>query len=239
MKKWIAILLAGLTVCAYAEEAQKANEDHRIYFEPDFSWNLAHKYNFEGQSLKEWGQYYGLNVGYEFFRPNFIYAGVDGFLSVGNRFLELKTQQQQTFDAKMQSSRNRIEGRLGYTLQHGPFILVPFTGSGGYFISQGDEELNVAYIPIGIQGEYRWSQFSIGLKGEQMHYVHSWRTFGDEVESANAWAPGSFGYEVALPISFRTNGSGGEWFAAFEPYYLRLFDDFSFLGGRISASHQF
>ena len=81
MRKIIATLALSVTFSGLAVDAPAQTNYHRIYLEPDFAWNLPYKQTYEQQSLKEWGQYYGFVAGYEFQKPNFIYAGLEVFIS--------------------------------------------------------------------------------------------------------------------------------------------------------------
>jgi hypothetical protein len=230
----------ALALSAYSDESIPTKTDyHRFYIEPELSWNLEHQYKEEAITLKQWGLYYGLNIGYEFARPNFIYGSIEAYLAAGSQFSEMKVNKVKVDEFELGASKNRVEGRLGYCLKGGDLKLIPFSGAGGYFLSASGDHLNIAYIPVGMQAEYQWNQLAIGLKAEQMHFLHSWARNLNGKASDNVWGTGNYGYEISLPISFQTEVSGGKWYAAIEPYFLKLFNDITFVGGRLSAIHHF
>jgi hypothetical protein len=239
MKKLMMTLVTalGISTCLGAI-APITENNHRLYIKPDVSWNFVHKFKDETYTFKEWGQYFGLNAGYEFLKPSDFYAGIEAFVSFGHQFAERMDKDKKTMGLEGTAFKNKLEGRLGYTLMRSEISVTPFSGAGGYFLSQNGNYFNLAYIPLGVKTEYQWDQISIGLKAEQMHFLRYWR-FSDTKESQTVWGPGAYGYELSMPISFKADSPDGKWYAAIEPYYLKIFDDFSFMGGRVSAIYQY
>lgn len=240
MKKLMAVVAVIVIGLGYAVGTPPVVDDyHRVYFEPDFSWNLAHTYKGGETDWKSWGQYYGVSAGYEFLKPNFAYVGIEAILSLGNRFAEWEDPELGRMKGEGNAYKNKIEGLVGYPLKVDQVSLLPFTGAGGYFLAEPNYNEDIAYIPIGLKAEYQFKQFNIGLKAEQMHFIRSWEIYRGNKTSYNLWERGSYGYEVSLPISFKADVPGGNWEAAIEPYYLKVFNAMTFLGGRISAIHSF
>ncbi|PIS02044.1 MAG: hypothetical protein COT85_07860 [Chlamydiae bacterium CG10_big_fil_rev_8_21_14_0_10_42_34] len=237
MRKLIALFAVTFSVCGYCDvESQTVNNYHRIYIEPDYSWNVERTYEVENYLHVEKGQYYGLNAGYEFLKPNDFYAGIEGSASLGNQVIGIYVDNYPQF--KSIAYKNRVEGRFGYCLKANHFSLTPFSGGGGYFLVQGRHYSNFAYIPIGIKAEYQMNQLSLGIKTEQMHFVYYWNSYFEK-KSYSVWKSGLYGYEVSLPIVFKSETPGGKWHSAVEPYYLKMYNDIIFVGGRFSVMHEF
>lgn len=226
------------SVCAI-ESLKETHNYHRIYIEPDFAFNLMEKFYHENVSGKHWGQYYGMCAGYEFLKPNVAYFELGGILSVGSRNTEWHLPDSQKVKANGNAFKNNIEGIFGYPVKTDPICLIPFTGFGGYFLSDSDLLTDLAYIPLGLKAEYQIDRWNIGLKAEQMHFVHTWESYRGDKKSVNLWGANVWGYEISLPISVKSDIAEENWLAAFEPYYLKLSQNMTYVGGRISAIHFF
>lgn len=230
MKKLLALL--ALTLSTYAVEG------HRIYIEPDFSWNFEHKFQLEDGTLKQCGQYYGLNAGYEYSAPSDLYASVQVLVSLGEQQREFTTTNDERFSDELLSAKNKLEGQVGYTFTKNYFSFTPFSGVGDYFFTRSGFSTNAAYLPLGVKAVFQLQDLCFGIKAEQLYFFHYWDRHDGTTVSGSLWGS-PLGYEISLPISIGGEISKGEWRTAIEPYYLKLFDSLTFLGGRISSTYSF
>lgn len=267
--KVITQVLAALTtvvVCSVEAKASlQGKQPHHLYIQPDMTWNVPHQIQLEAQPNSElflqpdlvWsipkefqpevlpldplrqrtsGQYYGFNIGYEFTKNNRFYAGIDVFLSQGREYIKVEKHRDHLVDI-LSASKNKCEARLGYPIQFSKFSLIPFSGIGEYLLTKGpDYELNVAYLPIGLKAAYNFEQITIGIKAEGMRYFQAWGKYDGAKESLNLWKENITGYEVSMPISFRSKSG---WDASCEPYFLKLFGNEKFVGGKFSLGWRF
>lgn len=234
-------LALGLSIHLTAIESTPSN-NHRLYIEPDFSFYLEHEIEVNDEAgsprFKEWGQYYGLNAGYEFLKPNDFYAGVEANVSFGNQYVEINHENAKLLSPEKTAYKNKLEGRVGCMLLGKDITFIPFSGVGGYFLSQGKSYMNLTYIPFGVKTEILWDNFTVGIKAENLTFVHSWISL-DSKKSKAAWGPDINGYEISMPISFKSRTRHKAWSAAIEPYFLKIFEKLEFVGGRISAVYQY
>ena len=242
MKKLIAATFAlAATTCTYAtENAEYTRGNHRIFIEPDISIDFMGKVENDYGTWKSNGQQYGVKIGYEFYKPNDIYAELATFHSLGNVQRMFRDKEGEKFEYEGNTSRSNTAGHLGYALQIDDFSFAPFSGFGRCSWKDGDFELNLAYLPIGIKAQYPLSKnVNIGLKCERLQYFHFWHITPDSKESGNILADNECGYEISMPFSFVNAIAQDGWYASIEPYFLKLHDDLSVAGGRFAASREF
>lgn len=228
MRNWI--LLLAIAISGYSEISQ------RVYFEPDFSYRLKHTYESEDFVQRGSGQLFGFNAGYELLAYSF-FSGIETLISFGNSFDEVIVFDEVTnYEGRL--SKNKIESRFGYRFQAGDLALTPFIGAGDYFLTGGTYRNHIVFIPLGFRTEYQTRNYCLGIRVEQLHYLHEWIST-DHSESRNMWGQYPFGYEVSLPVSIKGVVLEGQWYASIEPYYLYLFSNSRYLGGRVSATYNF
>lgn len=233
----IGVIFSGLI---YAEEtAVFLNENHRLYIEPDFAYEIPTKARDEGLTVRESGYLLGVNAGYEFLKANSLYAGLEANLCMNNRFGDIYFENEKIAEGESKGFQNKASGTFGYTLVASNVWLTPFSGAGCYFLSEDYGKMYLAYLPIGINAEYRMANLSIGVNAQQMHFVRMWHRQKGNKFSENLFGQGNYGYEISLPISFKMDTSEKHWYGTFEPYYLKLTNATSYIGGRIAGMYNF
>ncbi len=213
---------------------------HRFYLEPDFSYEITSQHIKENYLYKKSGFLLGCNLGYEFLKPNYLYVTCEHSFGVGSCFVDVYLEDHQKIEGlEVKTLQNKTEGLIGYTLDLTEILFTPFTGAGHYFFYEAHSRANLAYLPIGIRAEYRMSSVSIGIKALQLHFVHLWHRSKFSKLSENVFEQGNYGYEISLPLSFKLDLPETKWHGSFEPYYLKIIDNLSFLGGRFSMLYNF
>lgn len=233
----IGIILSAL-ICA-EETTVFLTENHRFYIEPDVAYGIPTKVHDEGYTVRESGYLLGVNTGYEFLKPNSLYAGLEANFSMNNRFGDMYFENAKIAEGESKGFQNKASGALGYTLVASNIWFTPFSGAGCYFLSADHAKMYLAYIPIGINAEYRMANLSVGVSAQQMHYVTMWHRYNGTKFSENVFVQGNYGYEISFPISFKMDTSEKHWYGTFEPYYLKLTNATSFVGGRIAGMYNF
>lgn len=235
--KLIMILGFILSSAIYAAEPTVfLNDNHRLYIEPDVAYEIPNKIQEEFYTVKDSGYLLGINAGYEFLKPNFVYAKLEANFSMSNHFSDLNFEHEK-FSEEIKGFQNKASGAIGYALVSSNVWFTPFSGAGCYFVSQQYGHLYLGYVPLGVKAEYRMANLSVGINAQQLHFVRMWHRYGDTKYSKNIF--GSFGYEISLPISIKMDTSEQHWYTTFEPYYLKLTDNLAFVGGRIAGMYNF
>lgn len=221
------------------EKTQTNQSYHRVYVGPDvFSLksSMLHKREFM----------YGFDLGYDYLRPNTVYAGIDGVFATGKShdfklfFLGMPVSAGSTRTYYAHS-----EGRLGYNFQPiTKLLFTPFVGIGNYYLHETSAyhaTQNLVYYAAGIRSNFSVSpsfDFGLNLKGTRTFYnnakahvlgLHLSRNLG------NTW-----GYEVDLPLTWHC-GASKQIDVQLEPYFLKLDTKHNqnIVGGRASVGYRF
>ncbi len=248
---------------------------HRLYLGLDFfrlhaRLNVARQQHVRGKSsctipdmtMKFDAPFIALALGYEFLKPDALYAGFDFLYGWGADSASQKIKYFSTFCAKKEKGQNTVaerceldnnmalshtEGRFGYSFgKAGSFLISPFGGLGFYSWHQiynhcYSLKRQWIYAAAGALSTYTVaSRLDLGLSAKAMHdlYTH-WRSSLTKGKKspyrASAW-----GYEAAAPITFRFD-QAGVWAAKVEPYFTMLDAkaDMYIYGGRLLLDCRF
>lgn len=213
----------------------------RLYWGPDVFW-MNESPSIRGIHVKDNSVYYGLKVGYDFLRPNAIYAGADLLYALGRMHIRTSADKAHVYKDKSTGTFANGEIRVGYNF-HGEnkFFFTPFVGLGAYHTRPLSQHYvqNWLYVAVGAKTDYEVNEnFNIGLnlKGTQALYLEQ-RVKKHGYSASRHSTSNALGYEIGLPLTMRV-GEKRDWDIRLEPYYLKLncHSDSNIAGGRLTAS---
>lgn len=121
-------------------------------------------------ALKDSGVLGGFNVGYEYLRPSFFYAGLDLAFSSGSTSFTLDYQGESRIKVTNTTGLMFGELRLGYTMERASWLITPCIGAGFYGMISLEESTAGLGIPYGLLGLHLLYQksdlFDVGLKAD-------------------------------------------------------------------------
>lgn len=216
----------------------------RMYWGPEVFWTNESP-QIKGIHIKDNSVYYGLRVGYDFLRPNAMYAGADLLYALGRMHIRMTPNKTNVYRDKATGTFANAEVRAGYNF-HGQekFYFTPFLGVGGYHTRPQSMHYvqNWLYAAMGMKTDYeinRSLNIGLNLKGTRAIYLEQ-RMKKHHYSAARHDTSNALGYEVSLPLTVRM-GQGRGWDMRLEPYYLKLNSqsDANVLGGQMTFSARF
>lgn len=204
-------------------------EPNHFYFGPEF---LCYQLNIHVKDIRVHGArfFWGFRIGYEYFKPDAFYAGVD-LLGTGTETDFNASKDERHFSwHKADRGFGNLEARFGYTFAPPNWMIAPFLGGGMYNIyavdhhnHQGFEE-NLPYATAGVHSKYTLGpRFNIGFNLKAFHTFGADQRFkfkgGRKETHENMW-----GGEISIPFIWQI-GSNKRWDIQLDPYFLKL--DFS------------
>ncbi|MGH2612484.1 MAG: autotransporter outer membrane beta-barrel domain-containing protein [Rhabdochlamydiaceae bacterium] len=217
----------------------------RFYWGPDIFWTNESP-QIKGIHMKDNSIYYGLKLGYDFLRPNAIYAGVHALYAIGRMHIKAEADKTKIYQDRVNGSFANAELRGGYNFHGGrSLFFTPFLGLGGYHVRPTQSihyVQNWLYGAMGMKADYEiTSDFNIGLniKGTRALYLEQ-RIKKNKYSATYHNNSNALGYEISLPLTLRM-GHAGAWDLRLEPYYLKLnsHSDSSVVGGQLSFSARY
>ncbi|MGR3973980.1 MAG: autotransporter outer membrane beta-barrel domain-containing protein [Candidatus Rhabdochlamydia sp.] len=198
----------------------------RLYWGPDVFWSDESP-NIKGIRIEGDSIFYGLRAGYDFLRPNSMYAGVDALYAVGRTHLTAETGQTELYKDKITGTIGRGELRLGYNfVGEDKLYFSPFVGVGGYH-SRSVKSIhfvqNWLYLTMGMKVDYEITpKINAGLNVKGMSALYLEQSIEKNAVSAERHDnSNALGYEVSLPLTMRF-GKSCNWDFRLEPYYIKL-----------------
>lgn len=237
----IFVLTVSIICACGAENAEEIQKNHRIFINPDISFCLMEKGKNHIHKWKSESQQYGVQIGYEFFKPDDVYIRFSSMGSYGNVHTEMQDSLGNVSYHESRAFRSDITGNVGFTIKIEDFSLTPFSGLGWCFWKNRHYSSALAYIPVGIAANYSVIQniLEIGLRCERFQYFHFWNRDSFSKLSGNIRDKDAYGYEIAIPLSFFGQSEQGKWNILVEPYFHNLWENFSLVGVRFSTIHKF
>lgn len=222
----------------------RTSKRDRLYWGPEVFWTNESP-QIKGIHIKDNSVYYGLRVGYDFLRPNAIYAGADILYALGRMHIRTTTDKTHVYRDKSTGAFANAETRFGYNFRGNKnFYFTPFLGLGGYHTRPKSMHYvqNWLYAAMGMRSDYeinRSLNVGLNLKGTRAIYLEQrMKKHNHSVSRHNT--SNALGYEVSLPLTVRM-GEGRGWDIRLEPYYLKLNSDSdaNVLGGQMTFSARF
>lgn len=217
----------------------------RFYWGPDVFWTNESP-QIKGIHVKDNSVYYGVKIGYDFLKPDAIYAGAHALYAMGRMHIRAKSDQTKIYKDSVNGSFANAELRMGYNF-HGAnhLFFTPFLGLGGYHTRPTQSihyVQNWLYAAMGMRADYEVNKdFNIGVnvKGTRALYLEQ-RVKKDHHSATYHNNSNALGYEVSLPLTLRM-GHGGGWDLRLEPYYLKLnsHSDSNVVGGQLTFSARY
>ncbi len=202
------------------------SEKEVFYFGPDLFWLDEHTHLKEAH-LKDRTFFGGLRVGYDDFRPNKVYKGIDGLFAWGNAKLNVKEKEIQPKRGNGYSTFANLEGRVGYNLSSPlNFTVTPFIGLGGYHTRHTHSihyTQDWLYVALGFKSNYLFGEvFSLGFNAKGMNVVYlEQHVEKDGISGCRHSTTNNLGYEISVPLAWNL-GNKKRWNVEFEPYYSKL-----------------
>jgi hypothetical protein len=206
----------------------------RFHLGPDIFWVNNHPH-FRNVRVNSHSVYYGLRLGYDYFRPNTLYGGFDALWAFGRTHLNAQTKLEDLYKNTTSASFANVEGRLGYNFYSPKSLyLSPYVGLGGYCNRPMQSahyreawlygalglKLNCVFTPIFTAG--------LDVKGMKTFYLNQYiqtrklsHNKKKKICVRHRNVSNIFGYGISLPFSWKM-GDTKAWDIQFEPYYLKL-----------------
>jgi len=221
----------------------KRSKRDRLYWGPEFFW-ARESSQIRGIHIRDKAMYYGLRAGYDFLRPNSLYAGVDFLYAFGRLHIKAYKGKIDFFKDHTRGVVSNGELRLGYNFRgEKPFYFTPYAGIGGYHLRPTRSihyVQNWLYLAAGMRAEHEVnSTFNIGLnlKGMKALYLEQRVKKHHKYAASYHKSSNALGYEISVPLTIRM-GYERNWDLRAEPYYLKLnsHTDTNVIGGLLSFS---
>ena len=195
---------------------------------------------------KNQGTAFGLRGGYEYYSPNYIYAGIEGMYAVGDieytgfKGLKGKSDEAERVEQKSDADFINYEGRLGYTFEEDQMVVVPFLGLGATQIHPQDTHGPIFTTDLGYVTAGGKVKLAVGLNVDLGVNLKLLRSFiGSQTSAETKRGAHYWGYEAAVPLTWHTDDN--RWNVQFEPYLFQLpaKADSRFLGTQLSLGRAF
>jgi hypothetical protein len=256
MKKIVAIsLLQILTISGwgFAEEIPAVCETltaNRFYFGPEVLKISDHGHG-QDASYKTHATYTGLNVGYDDFRVNHTYWGIEALYGIGEGHMNVHPYDAYRYgnNYRYQSIRTVLNGeaRFGHNLEiKRNLLFTPFIGAGWYhfqdkaLVRSWTYSRNYVYVTAGIKSDYCFNDiFHVGLNLKLLR-IFFWNYRVKNTKKSGGFRNGVIGYEFGLPIAVHL-GACRKWDLQFEPFFLKLDAQYSekIIGARLNCGYWF
>ncbi|MBS0626165.1 MAG: hypothetical protein JSS32_08965 [Verrucomicrobia bacterium] len=249
------LISAGLLTTGTLLALDAAPEEknyHCIYVKPDFFVGNSYDYHWPAESglLNEKGDapfYAGVNVAYEYNKPNSIYLDAQWAESTSTFDHHITFTNDSHVSTSIDASISNLEGCAGINFHQAKLTAIPFIGVGRYVESRyyedwtgrPSEKVQQIYGALGNKLIYRFSPlFDLGLNAKIMRpaYLKAESKWFKEVRMANTLD--YFFYEVSLPASWHLPD---QWEIQAEPFLFTLSNSSAdrFLGARLALGHTF
>lgn len=216
-KYFIFAFLAILTTLASAEHCNP----HRLRIGPDLYYRDYDEIGLAPPAKShEFGWLYGVNIGYDFVKPNNVYFGSDINLTFGRTVYDGSLQNLQTFVITPFESRTNnffldAEGRCGYTFRtDSKTTISPFIGLGYHCWYRGavpdnpygyDEFYDWPYLSLGFRTEYCLSKkLSLGINYKNMFMFYG-QMKSSNLNDVTFILGNKIHYEIEFPITYHLN----------------------------------
>ena len=168
----------------------------------------------------------GVNIGYEYLRPSFFYAGLDFAFSTGGSSLDFEYANKIVIAPSDDIDLLFGELRLGYTASYQKWLLTPCTGLGVYFISSLEDDsvsLDIPYALLSLHTLYQKSPlFDIGLN--LTIYGEFNKQFSGKIERESfhiSTTSSDWGGRLAIPLIWHIDITR-RWELRLEPFVTSL-----------------
>lgn len=207
------------------EEIMMVDEcPHHLYFGPLF---FGFSLNNHVEDLCIHGQKFfgGLHLGYDYIYPRSIYAGVDGFLSIGNNNFQVSKKGKSITQKGDDARFNGYEFRAGYTMDSDRWIYSPYLGIGGYHFNTHIFHRDtfsecISYISGGLRIKYDFNQlFNFGIYAKVFKSFYTRQRYVQHKQKTYTADRADWGGEIALPFTWCI-GIIRQWGLQFEPFFL-------------------